>query len=293
MVSNKTKLFLIRSVPFLMVVILCAFFFSPLFMKDIGAQIVLGPARYPKGYYEKPGIDAINARDFYVLNKDGVKIHGWYFQKPKAKLTVIFHHGRGENLTYCKSWAKRFIDCDASVILYDYSGFGKSGGKLSFDSLTSDGEAVYSYVVSDLHIEPERIINAGFSMGCAVASYVGSRNDCGGILLFASYDSMTALVKRKFPIWRFSPDWMFSYFSKFDNVQNLRNCKAKALVLYAPGDLMMGNESGKNFSVLDKARVACVSIDRVGHGNFLDAKLSSNIKTFFESVLERNATKAL
>ncbi|MCW5824403.1 MAG: alpha/beta hydrolase [Cyanobacteria bacterium TGS_CYA1] len=267
-----------------MVAILCVLYFSPLLMKDIGAQIVLGPARYPKGYYDKPGIDKIQPKDFYVVNEKGIKIHGWFFQKPNAKLTVIFHHGRGENLTYCKSWAKRFIDCDASVVLYDYSGFGKSGGNVSFESLTSDGESVYRYVVSDLHVKPGRLVNAGFSMGCAVATYVASRNECAGILLFAPYDSMTSLVKRKFPIWKFSPDWMFSYFNKFDVVKNLRNCKARTVVAYASGDKMMGNESTESFLKLDSEKVLCFPLDDVGHGDLLKADIRKYVRFLFNEI---------
>ncbi|QQR56698.1 MAG: alpha/beta hydrolase [Candidatus Melainabacteria bacterium] len=284
MVSNRAKLFLIRSVPFVMAACLCVIYFSPLFMKDLGAKIVLGPARYPKGYYDKPSIDGIKAKEYFIPNGHGVNLHAWLFEKKGAQFTVIFHHGRGENLTYSKSWAKRFLDCGTSVVLYDYSGFGKSGGNISFDSLTSDGEAVYNYCVTQLRIKPQNLVNSGFSMGCAVASYVSSRNECGGVLLFAPYDSMTALVKRKFLFWRFSPDWMFNYFEKFNVIENLRKTKALTLVLYAPNDQMMGVECTKNFFTLDKRVVACIPVSKVGHGDFLDTNLIPYIKHLFETL---------
>lgn len=290
--KNNSKLLAIRAAPLICVLLIVLSVCSPLVMEGPGAKLVFLPVKWPAGYYDKPSIDGIKAREIFIETKRRQKLHAWYFKKPGALFTVIFHHGRGGNLTYCKSWAKRFLDAGTSVVLYDYEGFGKSDGESTFKNVTADAVSVYDYVLSKIEPEPLVIVNAGFSMGCAVASYVATEKKCAGLIICAPFDSLTSLAKRNVFFWQLSPDSMFSYLSNYDVLANIRKSKALTLVLYAPKDMMMGEAANKNLLKINQPNVLCLPVNGVGHGNFLNSDLKEHINFFF-SQLTKPAPKVV
>lgn len=76
--------------------------------------------------------------DVFFTGEDGISLHGWflpaqgpYAEKPKG--TVVFLHGNAQNVsTHIASvhWLPRN---GYNVYLYDYRGYGKSGGRPDYD----------------------------------------------------------------------------------------------------------------------------------------------------------------
>ncbi len=57
------------------------------------------------------------------------------------------------------------LHCQGSVLLYNYRGYGSSGGRPSLDGVCLDAVAAYDYLSKTEHYEPAQIIAYGESFG--------------------------------------------------------------------------------------------------------------------------------
>ena len=156
--------------------------------------------------YSKPD----GAVEAWITASNGAKLHSWYFPGV-SKYAVIIHHGQGGNIglpAYLET-AKVFVDAGASVLLYDYEGYGASEGSPSNRALHRDAEAAYNYLVSKYKVRPSRTIHCGISLGTGAASHVASTKLCGGVILLTPYMSLTRVAKTYLPYLKMYPDWTF------------------------------------------------------------------------------------
>ncbi|HFU74265.1 MAG TPA: alpha/beta fold hydrolase, partial [Helicobacteraceae bacterium] len=77
------------------------------------------------------------------------------------------------------------------IITFNYRGYGKSQGKPSQATLYHDALAIYDYVHE--HYQVNGVL--GYSLGSAVASFLGSKRSLQWLVLIAAFDSIQALSK--------------------------------------------------------------------------------------------------
>ncbi len=170
--------------------------------------ILFFPWKFPSGYYEETRARGIDPRDVWIP-VGGKKMHGWYYENPHAKRTVIVHHGQGGNLTLGRIWAEIFLALDSNVLLYDYEGYGKSEGSSSMEAVRRDGLAAFDYICDIEKIATEKIVNCGESLGTGVAAYVTEKRKTAGLILFSPYASVIECGQQRFPILYAYPRFMF------------------------------------------------------------------------------------
>jgi len=80
-----------------------------------------------------------------------------------------------------------------SVVAFHYRGYAPSSGSPSAQALFSDSLTIFD------HLAPmqagERIIPVGFSIGAAVAAYLGRHRPVAGMILVTPFDSLEALAR--------------------------------------------------------------------------------------------------
>ena len=81
------------------------------------------------------------------------------------------------------------------VVMFDYSGFGLSSGKPSFDGLISDAECVYHWLKT--HFNREKFLFFAQGIGCDVALrlYQKHSEDIAGLVLESAYSSRKGWIK--------------------------------------------------------------------------------------------------
>ena len=147
---------------------------------------------------------------FFNVAASGLKLHGWYFEKPGAKKVVLIHHGQGANIQlYTIPTVETFINAGCSVFIYDYEGFGMSEGFPSHEALRRDSEAAFAYLVQTRNFKPKQIVHCGLSIGTGVACGLAAERECAGIILLSPYTSLSKIAKRHLPHLRMYPDFMF------------------------------------------------------------------------------------
>ncbi len=104
---------------------------------------------------------------------DKLKIHAWHIPAPPGRPTVVLHHGRGSNLMHLEHVMQVFRQKKLGMLLYDYPGFGRSGGIATPDALNKSGVAVSLYAKSSrgLDIPLSQQIHVGNSLGSMVGAH--------------------------------------------------------------------------------------------------------------------------
>lgn len=159
-------------------------------------------------HVQTPESFGLTASDVWVETDDGETIHGWYFPNESAEFVVLLSHGNAGNIGGRISIAESLVKSGASVLLYDYRGYGKSTGKPSEAGFYSDIMAVIRYLGSELEVQPDQIILYGRSMGGAVAAYAATQIDAKGLVLDSAFLNVKEMIKDLYP---FVPAFLASY----------------------------------------------------------------------------------
>lgn len=150
------------------------------------------PEKYSRAKYEVA--DKLEHDDVFINVSNGAKIHGWYFDVPNSKHTIIIHHGQGFNVAMFFPAAELFHNCGASVLLYDYEGFGLSEGRTSHESLRRDSHAAYEFIRDVKNVPPNKIVHCGISLGTGAAADIAVREPCAGVFLCSPYWRLSELA---------------------------------------------------------------------------------------------------
>ncbi|MBX9723133.1 MAG: lysophospholipase [Candidatus Obscuribacterales bacterium] len=183
---------------------------SPLLARAIYYKLLFPSSPYPVGYYDKTKVAGVQAEDLSIRSTDGVVLHSWYFDVPNSKFVVLIHHGNGGNLSILQWYADLAIRAGASVLVYDYRGYGKSTGISSLKGICDDSEAAYEFLIREKGWKPQQLINFGFSLGTGIASRLSQRKACAGTILSAPYVSLRAVCANALPWLKFYPSFLWA-----------------------------------------------------------------------------------
>ena len=222
----------------------------------------------------------------------GNQIHGFYFHKPGSSYTVILHHGQGGNLTAHFGLAKTMLLAGFSVLIYDYQGFGMSGGNASNKAMLDDGIAAYDFLVNNKHIEPSKIIQCGFSLGSAVASHVAQHVPCAAVILISPYTSINEVAVERIPLYRLYPDFLFPH-PDMGSVAFMRSNKIiPVLLIHGANDPIIGAHHAKEFDQMAQCPHWLVIEPKAHHGDFSTVFLADEIKAFVQRTLPHYRPRA-
>lgn len=124
---------------------------------------------YPtQGQYFNPAKIPLKYDDIFITNKDGHKIHAWYFpSQGVSKGTFLFFHGNGENLSSHFLGLYWLPAHGYSYLIFDYPGYDQSEGVPTPENTVETGKEVLRWLVQ--HKEPGPLYIYGQSLGGNVA----------------------------------------------------------------------------------------------------------------------------
>ncbi len=112
----------------------------------------------------------IQPEDIFFQSSDGTPLHGWMFRDVKrpTKGTILFFHGNAQNLTAHFMFLYWIVAQGYDLFVFDYRGYGQSGGKPDPEGTTADGRAALLWI--DAHRPKDKpLIIFGQSLGGAIA----------------------------------------------------------------------------------------------------------------------------
>jgi uncharacterized protein len=133
---------------------------------------------------------------------DGTDLHGWFIPpgRKHPKGTVVFSHGNAGSLGHHLGFVLWLVEAGYQVFMYDYRGFGKSGGELDRRGMIEDVKGAFAYVTARKDVDARRLVSYGHSLGGAKSVTALSDNRVEGLRAvvidgaFASYRAMARVV---------------------------------------------------------------------------------------------------
>lgn len=159
-------------------------------------SLVFQPLRYPHGDWEVE----LPVEDAWFQADDGVRLHGWYLPHPQARAVILFFHGNAGNLTHRRWTLEHLHRQRASVLLFDYRGYGRSEGSPSESGVLADGRAAREWLAQRAGVEPEQIVLMGESLGCGVAVTLAAEHPARALILEGSFTSLPDVAAEHYPI---------------------------------------------------------------------------------------------
>lgn len=163
---------------------------------------------------------------------DGVPLHGWFIPSEMTDARVLlFCHGNAGNISHRLESIRIFHELGLDVFIFDYRGYGKSGGKPSEEGLYRDGSAAFSYLV-DRGFSPDRIVVFGRSLGGSVAARISIETLPHALIMESSFTSLAEMASR---VVRLFPVGLLLR-SEYPTEENLRRISCPVLVIHSPDD---------------------------------------------------------
>ncbi len=202
-------------------------------------SLVYFPSRYPDGNWQPQGL-AFEDAEFTA--SDGVKLHGWYVVHQQPRAVVLFSHGNGGNLTHRSEMLKllsEYLRC--SVLIYDYRGYGRSGGQPSESGLLNDARAARAWLTHKTGCDAHDIVLMGESLGGGVAVDLAAADGARGLILDSTFSSLPQVAAHHY---RWAPVGLLMR-NRFDSQAKIGNYTGPLLQLHGDADTVVPIELGR------------------------------------------------
>ena len=150
----------------------------------------------------------ISGLKFLVQSRGGGQIYGDANGEGRAKNgAAIFFHGNAGNLQGWGGYARFFTAWGYDLYLFDYRGYGKSGGEISSqEQLYADADAMMQLVLREY--DASEVAAVGYSVGSGLAARAAQKYGAKQLVLIAPYFSLEELAREKMP---FVPKFLIKY----------------------------------------------------------------------------------
>jgi len=168
-----------------------------------------------------------------------------------SNIYVLYFHGNRSSLEDSPvAFGNMFYEIGINFIAVEYRGFGiVKNFTPSEESLYEDGEALISYVVNTLQINPSHIVIMGHSLGGGVATEMAKRHQVKSLILVSTFtkieDAGEMVLTYKGPA-----NWYVR--SRFDNISKIDSIGEPLLVIHGKADTTLSFDYG--VSLYQKAR---------------------------------------
>ncbi|MDQ1355335.1 MAG: uncharacterized protein QG657_5645 [Acidobacteriota bacterium] len=198
----------------------------------IHPYLVYRPTRKLEGTPRRAGLEY---REIFFKTKDGVLLNAWFIPAEDPKAIALHCHGNSGNISERLDTIKIYHDMGISLFLYDYRGYGNSGGKPSEKGTYKDAEAAWYYLVKEMGINPGDIIITGHSLGGSVAFWLAGKVTPKALIIEGSFTSMTDMGKLFFP---HLPIRLLVR-HRYNSMDHLKKVHCPVLIIHSPGDKLV------------------------------------------------------
>ena len=242
-----------------------------------------------KEVWQNPKDIGLEYEEVSLTTKDGVLITGWYIPVMDEKGVVLFCHGNAGNVSDRLDSIKIFHDLGQSVLIFDYRGYGRSGGTISEKGTYLDAEAAWDYLTDIKHKSSKGIVIFGRSLGGAVAAETALRKGPACLILESTFMSVPAIARRYYP---WLPVGLIAKyrFATFDKIDAIRCPK---LIVHSKDDEIIPFEHGRK--IFEKAVPPKKFLEIKGSHNegfmFSGDAYREGLRIFLDSCLKRDVVR--
>ncbi|HYC59323.1 MAG TPA: alpha/beta fold hydrolase [Thermoanaerobaculia bacterium] len=135
-----------------------------------------------------------------VMSTDGTPIRGAFVGTADAEVDIIYFGGNDSRVDDHGAFIARAMSpLRANLYLFDYRGYGRSGGTPTIAALKQDALAIYDAVRAQAVSRP--VIVHGFSLGSFMAGYVATNRPVDGLVLEATAPDVQRWASNQIPMY--------------------------------------------------------------------------------------------
>lgn len=165
-----------------------------------------------RGVHADPAAQGTKYEAIKFKSGDGTDLTGLFFPPAAGapKGTVVHFHGNGQNMTAHYHYAAWLAGAGYNVFVFDYRGYGASGGRATLAGVVEDGKAALLHALKLPGAEADKVVVFGQSLGGAVAAAAVAESGFKPAAMivegsFYSYRQVAAAVMRNnWLTWPFS-----------------------------------------------------------------------------------------
>ena len=245
------------------------------------------------------GLDFAEA---YFDTADGVKLNGWFIPAPDAgrplrtesaagpaaDLTILWFHGNAGNIGYqvddiaaLRQWT------GANIFVFDYRGYGNSGGRPSERAFYQDARAAWSYLLTRREVNPQRVILYGRSLGTAAAVELAAAPPAGpppyAVILYSPLTSLRDMARAAHP--RLPIHWLAA--GQFNSLARIGGVSGPILIIHSADDEIVPVEQGRRLFAAAPEPKQLLILTGAGHNDVLDlsdAALGEGLVSFLNTL---------
>ncbi|KAL7530848.1 hypothetical protein ACHAXR_003708, partial [Thalassiosira sp. AJA248-18] len=151
--------------------------------------------------------------------------------------TILYSHGNATDvgaMAGLQCLIAKNIKCH--VLVYDYSGYGESGGVPMEKNTYRDVKMVYEWVVKNVTQHESNVILYGQSVGSGPSCYLASRRDnVGGLVLHSPFTSGMRVL---------TPSRALACLDIFPNIDRIKKVKCPVFIIHGKKDMEVVWEHG-------------------------------------------------
>lgn len=202
--------------------------------------------------YSDPADAGLKAEAVKFASADGTELTGLFFPpagKPKA--TVVHFHGNAQNMTAHYPYSAWLAGEGYNVFIFDYRGYGASGGEAGLDGAVEDGKAALAHALKLPGAEAGKVVVFGQSLGgaIAVAALAESGFKPAALVIEGSFHSYrgvaSAVLRRRWFTWPVS--WLpyLAVTGRHSPSDYIGALACPKFFLHAAGDPIVPYEQGR------------------------------------------------
>jgi hypothetical protein len=189
------------------------------------------------------------AEDVFIpVDKNG-KIEAWFFpadsgSAPASRRVILICHGNAGNISHRLELCRLLLETGASVMVFDYRGYGRSPGHPSEENTCRDAQAAYQWL-RQKGFPAANIVGYGESLGGGVLAELALREQLGGVILQSTFTSVPDVGAQMLP---WLPVRLLGSV-KYDTIRKLPRFKIPLLIMHSRQDTIIPfAHAQKNFA---------------------------------------------
>ena len=191
-----------------------------------------------------PSDVGLDYEDVYFETADGVTLHGWYVPGRGGPCIVWFHGNAGNIGHRVYNLALMHSRVGASVLLFDYRGYGRSEGSPSEPGLYLDAEAAVEQAKLRSGAADDDIVLFGRSLGGAIAVEMATRRPFRAVVVESAFTSVKKMARvSNRVISRFLPPFVVVK-ARYDNLPKMPSVLSPVLVVHGDADRTVPHRMG-------------------------------------------------
>ncbi len=201
-----------------------------IFLPEVGGRELVG----------SPADIGLPYRAVSISTTDGETLHAWWVEHPSPRARVLFSHGNAGNISHRLGTLRLLYDLRASVLLYDYRGYGQSTGRPDEQGFYVDGDSALAWLDEQGTNGSAPVVLMGRSMGAAVAAYLAAKHQVAGLVIESGFTSVPDLAQEIY--WWLPARWLARI--KLPTLEFVSGSSQPTLVIHSPDDEIVPFEHG-------------------------------------------------